>query len=58
MDLYYGLCIYKLFLIILHQSVVSEAVDDTDQYILIKEYTRMTMAFNFKIRQIDKNRRV
>lgn len=42
------------------QSVISEAVDDIEYYMLIKEYTLshcVTMTLNFKIRQTDKNRR-
>ena len=54
---------YVFFLIFffLHQSVISEAVDDIEYYKLIKEYTfivmQVTMTLNFKIRQTDKNRR-
>lgn len=55
LGLYYALHIF-FFL----QSVISEAVDDTEYYMLIKEYTLshcVTMTLNFKIRQTDKNRR-
>lgn len=44
----------------LHQSAISEAVDDIEYYTLIKEYIfivmQVTITLNFKIRQTDKNR--
>ena len=52
------LCFFFFFL---HQSVISEVVDDIEYYMLIKEYTyivtQVTMTLKFKIRQTDKNRR-
>lgn len=49
------------FIIFLHQSATSEAVDDTEHYMLIKVETfivmQMATTLNFKIRQTDKNSR-